>query len=105
MKDFFENNCEIVSDLLPLYADRCCSEKTAASVRHHLSVCKQCKKTYNNMKKIRSSIHTTDIPDSLPDFSKLSSRLRHHRLIKTTFVSLALITAVSSALIIAVTHD
>ena len=42
-------NCEIIRDLLPLYADKCCSEETYGEVARHLSECTECSKIYKQM--------------------------------------------------------
>lgn len=39
-----KNNCEIVRDLLPLYAENMCSEKSRRLVAEHLSECGECRK-------------------------------------------------------------
>lgn len=41
--------CEIVKDLLPLYQDGICSEKTKTAVEEHLHECKECKKLLENV--------------------------------------------------------
>lgn len=37
-------NCEIVRDLLPLYADGLCSEESRRAVEEHLKSCEACRK-------------------------------------------------------------
>lgn len=37
------NKCNIIKDLLPLYADEVCSEDSREMVQEHISVCKDCK--------------------------------------------------------------
>lgn len=41
--------CEIVKDLLPLYADEVCSESSAELVKEHLKNCPDCLECYNQM--------------------------------------------------------
>lgn len=36
--------CNIVKDLMPLYAEGLCSEETAEEIREHLEACPECKK-------------------------------------------------------------
>lgn len=38
-------NCEIVKDLLPLYADKVCSKASEEAVKEHIAECDECKKT------------------------------------------------------------
>ena len=43
--------CDIIQDLLPLYADGCLSEASAKLVDEHLAECEECKTTLAQMKK------------------------------------------------------
>ena len=36
-------DCDVIRDLLPLYADEACSEKSRALVREHLLECAECR--------------------------------------------------------------
>ena len=44
------DECGIVQDLLPLYYDDACTPASRELVRHHLSTCENCKKTYEELK-------------------------------------------------------
>lgn len=44
------NNCNIVNDLLPLYADNVLSEDSKRLVEEHLSSCDKCKDQFDKMK-------------------------------------------------------
>ena len=37
------NKCNVIRDLLPLYADKVCSEDSKEMVEEHLAECKECK--------------------------------------------------------------
>ena len=41
-----KNECKIISDLLPLYAEDMVCEETAEFVKNHLSECESCKKDF-----------------------------------------------------------
>lgn len=41
--------CEIIRDLLPLYADECCSAETKAAVEEHINSCAECKNILESM--------------------------------------------------------
>ncbi|MBQ7386081.1 MAG: zf-HC2 domain-containing protein [Ruminococcus sp.] len=43
-------DCNVIIDLLPLYADGCCSEESVALVETHLKSCKDCKNVLDSMK-------------------------------------------------------
>ena len=44
-------NCNVIGDLLPLYADDVVSEDTKALVEEHLVDCEECKERYQEMKR------------------------------------------------------
>jgi len=43
-------DCEIIKDLLPLYADNVCSEKSARIVEEHLNDCSDCSEEFRKIK-------------------------------------------------------
>lgn len=42
--------CEMIKDLLPLYIDNVCSEKTSEEIEAHFAECPECKALYESMK-------------------------------------------------------
>ncbi len=42
-------DCNVIMDLLPLYADGCCSKQSEELVKEHLKSCKVCKQAYADM--------------------------------------------------------
>lgn len=42
-------NCDVIQDLMILYADDCCSEESKTLVEEHLKSCEACKKAYREM--------------------------------------------------------
>jgi len=45
------NNCNMIKDLLPLYADEVCSDESRKLVAEHISVCDACRSTLEKMNK------------------------------------------------------
>ena len=43
--------CEVIRDLLPLYADGLTSEASGQEIREHLEQCGECREMYQRMKK------------------------------------------------------
>ena len=43
------NTCELINDLLPLYADNVCSEESKAAVAEHISECEKCRTQLEKM--------------------------------------------------------
>ncbi len=42
-------DCNVIMDLLPLYADDCCSDQSRRLVEEHIGSCKMCKKAFDSM--------------------------------------------------------
>ena len=47
-----KNECSIIRDLLPLYAENMVSDDTAAFVAEHLKSCEACRKEYEQIKNL-----------------------------------------------------
>ena len=105
MKDFFENNCEVVRDILPLYADGGCSARTGKLVRKHLDMCQSCRKYYKTVKKTSEKAMGEDIPVSVPDFKELSKKIKHRRHVYTSVITSAFLLIVASNVIYFLTDD
>ena len=82
MKDIFKDKCEIVRDLLPLFADNSCSRSASDCIEVHLITCKACRDYLNSIKNSRKAENTQqDIPDSSPDFAGLLAKIRRHKIV------------------------
>ena len=59
-------SCEIIRDLLPLYIDGVCSEKSKDAVKTHLSECDGCRKCFEKMSFANdfSKVKINDLEDS-----------------------------------------
>ena len=44
-----ERNCDMIQDLLPLYADGCCREGSKTLVEEHLAACPDCQRVFQQM--------------------------------------------------------
>ena len=62
-------NCNIISDLIPLYIDGCCSEESKKLVEEHITGCKSCKELLNSM---RLPAETTTVTNAPRKFTKLN---------------------------------
>ncbi len=108
MKDFFENKCEIATDLLPLFADHCCSEKTAFLLRAHLDRCPNCRAYLNSIKTTPKNVYGPeehDIPDSSPDYAKLISKIRFKKTVKTVVLSSLLAASIAANISLLLKND
>lgn len=75
-------NCEITSDLLPLYHDGTVNDTTKEAVKEHLFSCEKCQQEYNQLSKEfpQITISTKD------QFSKAMSKKRKKQIITTCFL-------------------
>ena len=66
------NECNIIRDILPLYAENMVSGDTADLVEEHLKDCDACRKEYENTKEIQPEREVTDAAPLL----KLSRKMK-----------------------------
>ncbi len=68
-----KKSCELIKDLLPLYADDVCSEESRKMVTEHLASCGNCRDELNKMKK---ELNITEKADKdIKAFRKIKRRL------------------------------
>lgn len=84
-------SCDIIRDLLPLYKDRVCSEKSMDLVEEHLPECEDCRKYLEAMGEELPPVQDV-LPSDARDFKKIASRLTLARIIP--LCSFALIIAI-----------
>lgn len=58
-------NCEIILDLLPLYADDCCSDESRRLVEHHLASCEGCRTALAAMQEPAERLPVNPAPQRL----------------------------------------
>ncbi len=56
-----KTNCELINDLLPLYADNVCSEESRTAVAEHIAGCEKCRTQLEKMGRPISVNPTEDI--------------------------------------------
>ena len=82
-------DCNIIRDLIPLYIDDCCSEKSKEAVKAHLESCEKCRDLLNAMSE-ETDIINADIPQLA--LSKIKERQASVLQAVTMFVFFGLIT-------------
>lgn len=105
MKDFFKNRCDIVRDLLPLYADESCSKATSDGIAAHLVSCRDCRSYLGEIRSYHEEEVTEEIPDSDPDFAEVLRKLRKRKIIRRSIVATAIITSVAINAVLLLTDD
>ena len=71
------NNCDIVKDLLPLYADDVCSEESIKAVEDHINGCPTCR---SELEKLRQNVSISPQKDG-EVLKRIKRRLRIEKLI------------------------
>lgn len=71
-----KENCEIIKDLLPLYADKVCSKQTKIIVEEHLEKCKKCMEYYNIIKEENKSIEL----DEKKELKRFYKKIRNNKI-------------------------
>ncbi len=73
-------SCDVIRDLLPLYKDRVCSEKSMDLVEEHLPECEDCRRYLEAMDEELPPIKD-ELPCDARDFKKIANRLTLARII------------------------
>lgn len=69
-------NCDVIADLLPLYADGVCSEESTKIVEEHLKICKNCKELLSNLQDDKET--DTIVPDGNEVMAEQKKVFRRH---------------------------
>ncbi len=104
MKDIFKGNCDIVHDLIPMYADGCTSEQATKALRTHILNCKSCRKYLTTVKNSKQNKTSTDIPDVSPDYSEILKKVKHRKNVKHSLVSALIAALIASNIAFAATN-
>lgn len=84
------NKCNVIRDLLPLYADEVCSEDSREMVEEHLSTCQECKQG------LEDYCYNTGLPEVSADvamkkFKKKMNKKNLKKIVVSVIVCLAVI--------------
>ncbi len=84
------NKCNVIKDLLPLYADEVCSEDSREMVEEHLAECKDCKQELEDYR------YNTGLPDvpidvAMKKFKKKMNKKNLIRIVVSVTLCLAVI--------------
>lgn len=89
------NECKIVEDLLPLYAENLVSPETAQFIREHCDRCDQCRKLLERSKEVIPSDTV-----NAPDYKKALKKERtHSAMLGALFASITLLLAFLAAVL------
>lgn len=93
------NKCNVIRDLLPLYADEVCSEDSREMVEEHISTCQECKQ------ELEDYCYNTGLPEVTADvamkkFKKKMNKKNLKKIVISVIVCLAVIFASAYVLFI-----
>ena len=105
MKDFFKNKCDIICDLLPLYADDSCSKATKERVALHLVTCKKCRDYYKEIKSYHETVSIDTVPPTDRQFIEVMSRLHRKKTVRNSLVATAIVASLAINAILLLNND
>ena len=88
------NNCEIIRDLLPLYADEICSESSKQLIEEHIAACESCKNELEDYR-YNTGIDNDEI-DEKQAIQNFSKKLKKSNLKKTVISVVLCLTLIFS---------
>lgn len=85
-------NCDVIRDLLPLYADGAVSEKTKALINDHLQTCPECRHFYSG---INHGVHSFEYPEKPGNYhySEVARKIKATRLAELAAVGIVITAA------------
>lgn len=101
MTDFFYKKCEVVRDLLPIYADHGTSPETTALVAQHIAKCDCCSKYLCYIRKRNEKKRAEIKAEITPDYLNFLKALKRKRQMGNALMLSAVIvcaTALSTAM-------
>ncbi len=88
------NECNVVRDLLPIYADRATTEDSDKFVKRHLLECEQCSLYYKSVtKKNLKAVSSSELP--LSNYEMLAKKLNKRKKVKQVAFTAGLVAAAS----------
>lgn len=87
-------NCDIIKDLLPLYADDVCSEESRKAVEEHINSCPDCKA---ELEKLRKNV-TVSPQNDADVIKRIKKRLRIEKLVVGIISAIVLLAGILGTL-------
>ena len=95
------NNCNMIKDLLPLYADEVCSDESRKAVEEHLKECPDCKA---ELEKLRRHVAVSPQKDA-EVLRRIKKRLRIEKIATGLICAAALIFTALAAMVYLINTD
>ena len=88
-----KNECSIIKDLLPLYAEHMVSPDTEEFVEEHLKTCEACRKEYESLREPRPAVREREAAP----LQMLSRKLKHKKLLTIALTAVLLLSLFAAA--------
>ena len=95
------NKCDMIKDLLPLYADDVCSEESRKAVKEHINSCPDCKA---ELEKLRKNVTVSPQKDA-DVLKRIKKRLRTEKIVVGIIIFLAICGVLFFGLIYLINSD
>ena len=95
------NKCDMIKDLLPLYADDVCSEESRKAVEEHINSCPDCKA---ELEKLRKNVTVSPQKDA-DVLKRIKKRLRTEKIVVGIIIFLAICGVLFFGLIYLINSD
>ena len=102
MTDFFYKKCEVVRDLLPIYADHGTSPETTSLVAQHIAKCDSCSKYLGYIRKNNEKKRAEIKAEITPDYLNFMKALKRRRKFGSAVIASALVVSAAALSTVAV---
>ena len=96
MTDFFYKKCEVVRDLLPIYADHGTSPETTSLVAQHIAKCDSCSKYLGYIRKNNEKKRAEIKAEITPDYLNFMKALKRRRKFGSAVIASALVVSAAA---------
>lgn len=96
-----KTSCELIGDLLPLYADKVCSEESRELVAKHISDCEKCRKELEIMEKPVNA----DFKDDIAVIKRIKRRMFIENVVTIIMISVFLLSVCNLGFLVVFTSD
>lgn len=94
-------DCKVISDLLPLYADNVCSEESRELVAKHITSCEKCRKELEIMEKPVE----VNIKDDISVIKRIKKRMFIENIVTIVMISVFLLSVCNLGFLVVFTSD
>ena len=102
MTDFFNKKCEVVRDLLPIYADHGTSPETTSLVAQHIAKCEDCSKYLGYIRKSNEKKRAEIKAELTPDYLSFMKALKRRRKFGKAVFTISMLVSTTFAGIVAI---